>query len=194
MATDNLGTEIISNYIYLYHTDEWLLLPQYPDSISDKMNSTFSQQNPLSRTAPVYAYSYSGPREVNVSLDLHRDMINLENIKASNMKVNVVEGEDYVDTLVRKIQAIAVPKYDATNKSIQPPMVALRFGNDIFIKGIVNGGVSVEYKKPIVDNNKYQNVTLNFNVYEITPYEAETIQEQGSFRGVTQQFKNGIYK
>lgn len=185
--------DLVDNYIYLYHTDEWLLLPQYPDSIQDKLGSTFSQQNALSRTAPIYAYSYSGPREVQVSLDLHRDMINNENIKASNMKVNVVDGEDYVDTLIRRIQAIALPKFDAANQTIVPPMVAVRFGKDIFIKGIVNGGISIEYMKPILDNNKFQRVTLNFSVFETTPYEAESVAELGSFRGITRQFKDGIY-
>jgi hypothetical protein len=33
---------IISNYIYLFHTDEYLLLPQYPDSIQDRLNSQFA--------------------------------------------------------------------------------------------------------------------------------------------------------
>lgn len=185
---------IIDNYIYLYHTDEFLLLPQYPDSISDKLTSTFASQNVLSRTAPIYAYSNSGPREVNVSLDLHRDMINNENIKASNMKVNLVEGEDYIDTLIKRLQAIALPKYSASKKAINPPMVALRFGKNIFIKGIVQGGISIEYQKPILSNNKYARVTVNFNVCEVTPYDADTVSQLGSFRGITQQFKDGIYK
>lgn len=185
---------IIDNYIYLYHTGEFLLLPQYPDSISDKLTSTFAQQDALSRTAPIYSYSNSGPREVNISLDLHRDMINNENIKSSNMKVNVVDGEDYVDTLIKRLQAMALPKYSASKKAITPPMVAVRFGKSIFIKGVVNGGVSLEYQKPIMYNNKYSRITLNFNVYEVTPYDADTVVQAGSFRGITQQFKDGIYK
>ena len=185
---------IIDTYIYLYHTDEWLLLPQYPDTVADKLTSTFAQQSALSRTAPIYAYSNSGPREVNISLDLHRDMVNNENIKASNMKVDVVEGEDYVDTLIKRLQAIALPRFNATEKAIEPPMVAVRFGEDIFIKGIVNGGISIEYQKPIMSNNKYSRVTVNFNVYEVTPYDADSVAKLGSFRGITQQFKDGIYK
>lgn len=185
--------KVIDNYIYLYHTDEWLLLPQYPDSISDKLTSTFAQQNALSRTAPIYAYSNSGPREVNVSLELHRDMVNNENIKASNMKVEVLDNEDYVDTLIKRLQAIALPKYDSTKKAITPPMIAIRFGQDIFVKGVVNGGISIEYQKPILYNNKYAKAVVSFNVYEVTPYDADSVSELGSFRGITQQFKDGIY-
>ena len=185
---------IISNYIYLFHTDEYLLLPQYPDSTQDRLNSQFAQQNALSRTAPIYAYSYSGPRNVQVSLDLHRDMINTENIKASNMRVAVEDGEDYVDTIIKRIQAIALPRFDASKKAVVPPMVAVRFGNEIFIKGIVNGGVSIEFMKPILDNDKYSHITLNFNVYETTPFDADSVSQLGSFRGITRQFKSGVYK
>ena len=28
---------LITNYLYLYHLDEWLLLPEYPDSVSDSL-------------------------------------------------------------------------------------------------------------------------------------------------------------
>ena len=183
--------DLIDNYIYLFHTDEWLLLPQFPDSISDKLQSTFASQNALSRTAPVFAYSNSGPRSINVNLKLHRDMIQEMNVNASNMKVEV--GDDYIDTLIKKIQAIALPKYVAASKTVVPPMVALRFGEDIFIKGIVQGGVSVEYQAPILSNNKYAIIDINFQIYEVAPFDAESVSQLGSFRGLTRQFKNGIY-
>lgn len=185
--------ELIDNYIYLFHTDEWVLLPQYPDSIADTMGSTFAQTQVLSRTAPIFSYSYSGPRSVQVDLDLHRDMFNQVNMEgASNMRVEV--GEDYVDTIIKKIQAVALPSYNSSQKLINPPIVAVRFGKDVFIKGIVNSAVSVEFQKPILDNDKYAKVTLHFTVYETTPYDAESVSRLGSFRGITSQFKNGIYK
>jgi hypothetical protein len=112
-------------------------------------------------------------------------MINTENIKASNMRVAVEDGEDYVDTIIKRIQAIALPRFDASKKAVVPPMVAVRFGNEIFIKGIVNGGVSIEFMKPILDNDKYSHITLNFNVYETTPFDADSVSQLGSFRGIT---------
>ena len=185
--------ELIDNYIYLFHTDEWVLLPQYPDSIADTMGSTFAQTQVLSRTAPIFSYSYSGPRSVQVDLDLHRDMFNQVNMEgASNLKVEV--GDDYVDTIIKKIQAVALPSYNSSQKLINPPIVAVRFGKDVFVKGIVNSAVSVEFQKPILDNDKYAKVTLHFTVYETTPYDAESVSRLGSFRGITSQFKNGIYK
>lgn len=178
----------ITNVLYLYHTDEWLLLPEWPDSIMDKMGSNFQQTNALSRTAPVFTYAHSGPREVQVQLHLHRDMVDDMNIDFA--KWGLEDGEDFVESLIRKLQAIALPKYNAINKSIVPPMIAIKFGKDIFIKGVVNSGVSIEYQKPILVDNRYSQVTLNFTVYEVEPYDAVSVSKEGSFRGITQTFRD----
>lgn len=183
---------LIDNYIYLFHTDEFVLIPTYPDSIQDSMRSSFSETNALSRSAPVFSYSNSGPRRVQVSLNLHRDMMEAMNYNTSNLVIEDLD-DDYVDTLIKKLQSIALPKYSVTSKSVQPPMVAIRFGNEIFIKGVVNDTINVTYEKPILENNKYAQVTISFTVSEIDPYDAESVQEQGSFRGLTRSFKNGIY-
>lgn len=183
---------LIDNYIYLFHTDEFVLIPTYPDSIQDRMQSRFSETNALSRSAPVFSYSYSGPRMVQISLNLHRDMMEAINYNSSNMIIEDLD-DDYVDTLIKKLQSIALPKYSVTSKSVMPPMIAVRFGNEIFIKGVVNDTIAVTYEKPILDNNKYAQVTISFTVSEVDPYDAESVQEQGSFRGLTRAFKNGIY-
>lgn len=184
--------QLINNYIYLYHTDTWLVLPEYPDSVSDKMNSTFGQQNALSRTAPVFAYSNSGPRQVQINLHLHRDMLEDVNVDVSNLRLEI--DEDYVDALIRNLQAIALPSYSTAKKMVNPPMIAVKLGEEIFVKGVVIGGVSIEYQKPIMVGNRYAQCTLNFEVYEVDPFDAESVGQLGSFRGITSQFKNGIYK
>lgn len=184
------SSTLISNFIYLYHTDEYLILPEYPDSISDKMGSTFSQTNALSRTAPVFAYSNSGPRTVNFQITLHRDMMYDVNTEISNVELE--PDEDYVDVLVRKLQEIALPVYSATNRMVTPPMIAVRLGKELFVKGVVIGGVSIDYNKPILEDDRYANVVLSFNIYEVDPYDAQTVGQLGSFRGITQQFKDRI--
>ena len=184
----SVNSPTITNVIYLYHTDEWLLLPEYPDSIMDKMNSNFAQTNALSRTAPVFTYSNSGPREVQVQLHLHRDMVQDLNIDFANW--NLEDGEDFVESLIRKLQAIALPRYNADSKSVVPPMIAVKFGKDIFIKGVVIGGVSIEYQKPILDDDRYAQVVLNFTVYEVEPYDAVSVAKEGSFRGITKTFRD----
>lgn len=181
------------NYIYISHLGldgEYLILPSYPDSIQDSMNSTFQQQSALSRSAPIFTYSNSGPRSIQISLSLHRDMMDDVNLKASN--ITLEDGEDYVDTLIKKLQSIALPKYNIVNKAVEPPLVAIRLGNEIFIKGIVNGGVTVTYNKPILSNNKYALVQISFTVYETDPYDATSVAKNGGFRGITRTMKNGM--
>lgn len=185
-----LQDKLIDNYIYLYHTDTWLLIPVYPDQIADSMTTTFQQTNALSRSAPVFTFSNAGPRKVQISLALHRDLMDGLNYGKSNLKLEI--GEDYIDSLIRHLQSISLPKYQATSKSVVPPMIAVRFGEEVFVKGVV-GDLTVTYVKPILDNGKYASVTVAFTVSEVDPYDAESVSQLGSFRGLTRTFKNGIY-
>ena len=172
----------INSYVYLHHTDKFVVLPVIPESIQDQMTSTFSTTNPLARSAPIFAYSNSGPRTMQISLTLHREMMTQVNLGVSNLNVEI--GDDYVDTIIKELQSIAVPKYAANNKMVNPPMVSLRIGNEIFIKGVVSGNVGVEYKLPILENDKYAQVVISFPISEVDPYDATTIAQQGSFRGL----------
>ena len=189
----------LNAWIYFYHLDKFCILPDYPETIQDSMRSEFTETNALARTAPVFSYQHSGPRTVTVSLKLHRDMMRDLNKGVSNLKDNVVDfsGEDYVDTLIRYLQAIALPKYNAysaNSKAVVPPMVAVRFGNNIFIKGVVSSGIQVNYSKPILIDDKYAVAEVSFTVSEVDPYDAEKVVEMGSFRGITKSFKDGIFK
>jgi len=190
---------LIPNYIYFYHLDKFCVLPLYPESINDNMSTSFTPTNALSRSAPVFTFSNSGPRTVQINIDLHRDMMNDVNTNVSNIKPNVVDfkTDDYVDVLINYLQAAALPKYNIYNngaKAVEPPMVAIRFGNEVFIKGVVNSGIQVTYKKPILANNKYAQVNISFTVYETDPYDAPTVVKEGSFRGAAGTFKSGIYR
>lgn len=189
----------INAYIYLYHLDKFCILPDYPETITDDMPSTFKDTNALARTAPVFSYSYSGPRTVQISLKMHRDMMNDLNRDVSNLKDNVVDfsGNDYIDILVKYLQAAALPRYNeysGNSKVVEPPMVGIRFGNSIFIKGVITTGINVVYTKPILIDDKYACVDVSFTIAEVDPYDADTVAAQGSFRGLTRTFKNGIYK
>lgn len=155
------------------------------------MDSSFATENVLGRSAPVYTYSNSGPRSVQISLKLHRDIMDDINEGYSNSELQGT-GEDYVDNLIRALQAIALPKYNLNNKHVEPPLVAVRIENQLFIKGIVNGGVTVTYQKPILYNGKYAIVSINFTIAEVDPYDATTVYKNGSFRGVVRTLKKGM--
>ena len=183
---------MIENYIYLYHTNTWIIIPTYPESITDSMNVDFSSTTPLARSAPIYSFRSSGPRSIQVALSLHRDLMNQVNYKNSN--VNLQLDDDYVDTLVNEIQAIALPEYRASSKMVDPPLIAIRFGNDIYCKGVVTGSVSVTKSLPILRNNKYSVVGINFNVSEVDPYDASTVMKMGSLRGLNTTLERNLWK
>ena len=184
---------LTNNYIYISHLDEgfrYWRLPSDPDSITDTMSSTYAQTNALGRSAPVFTYTNSGPRSVQINLVLHRDA--MDDVNMDNFSTSFKDGEDYVDNLIRALQSISLPKYTLTNNIVEPPIVALRFGNEIFIRGIVDSAIGLTYEKPILANDKYARVSLNFTVYEIDPYDAPTVFKNGSFRGLVATMKKGM--
>lgn len=191
-SINNFQENLIENYIYLYHLEKFVIIPTYPESITDSLGSTFAENTPLSRSAPIFSYSKSGPRSMQITLSLHRDMMQMINYNKSTIKVEL--GDDYVDTLIKELQAIALPSYKDAAKMVNPPSVAVRFGNDIFIKGIVNGGITVTYKLPLLDNSKYAMVEIVFTVTETDPYDAETVALSGSFRGLDKTLEKRLYR
>lgn len=173
------------NYIYFYHLDQFIMLPLYADSVQDSMSAQFEQSTPLSRSAPIYSYKSSGPRTVQVGFDLHRDLMTDINYGKSNVPVGSPPlNDDYVDVLIKYLQAAVLPVYQATNKMVNPPIVAMRLGRDIFIKGVINGAVGLTYKFPILRNGKYALVSLSFGIEEVEPYDAWDAVNQGSYRGL----------
>ena len=179
-------------YLYISHLDEeyqYWMLPGYPEEITDSMESSFGSTSALGRSAPVYTYSSSGPRTIQINLEFHRDMFEeINNFRGKPFK----DGDDMVEQFIKAIQAIAVPKYNLSNKAIEPPLVAIRLGTEVFIKGIVSGGVRVTYKKPILVNEKYAIVGISFTVSEVDPYDSTTVFKNGSFRGLTATLRQGM--
>ena len=193
MAKKSFTSVLDDNYIYISHLDEkfqFWKLPTWPDTVSDSMQSNFASTNALGRTAPVYTFSNSGPRTVQISIPLHRDIMDDVNIGISNVFLG--EGEDYVDNLLKALQSIALPKYNLQNKAVEPPLVAIRLSNEIFIKGVVSGAIGLTYSKPILSNGKYARVDLSITVSEVDPYDATSVFKNGGFRGVVQSLKKGM--
>lgn len=187
---------MIDNWIYFGHLNQYAILPSYPEQISDSMSSTFAEETALSRSAPVYTYSHSGPRRISVEFDLHRDMMDAVNVDVSTLNVLPI-GDDYIDTLIRYLQACSVPKYSVYSsgaKAVEPPWVAIKFGETVFIKGVITNDISVVWKKPILSDNKYAMASISFNVAELDPYDAVSISQKGSFRGLTRTMQKGIKK
>ena len=186
----------LNSYVYLFHLGDggtFIALPTIPESVNDNMESTFMPTSPLSRSAPIYSYSHSGPRTVQINLKLHRDLMEEINRNYSNTPIENAD-DDYIDTMIKQLQAISVPKYVASSKMVNPPMVAVKLGEQIFVKGVVNGSVAVTYQLPLLKNDKYAVVNVSFTVSESDPYDAETISQDGSFRGLSKTLERNLYR
>ncbi len=196
MATKQF--DLIQNYIYIYQLDKYCIIPSYPEQLTDTLGSTFAQTNALARTAPIYSYSYSGPRTVQITLQLHRDMLNDVNRTNLDFSDKVIAlDDDYVDTLIKYLQAMALPSYKAqevSSKTVNPPLVAIRFGNTLFVKGIVSGDVQVTWSGGLTRNNKYQEANVTFRVLETDPQDADSIAKWGSFRGLETALTKGLHR
>lgn len=191
MAQNDIFSRILPDcYLYISHLDEefkYWQLPGYPEEVTDQMESSFQANTALGRSAPVYTFSSSGPRSIQISLNFHRDMF-------EEMPSNVIprDGEDKAESFIHALQAIAVPKYNLSNKAIEPPLVAVRLGREVFIKGVVTSGISITYGKPILINEKYATMKVSFTVSEVDPYDSTTVFKNGSFRGLTATLRHGM--
>ena len=185
-------------YLYISHLDEayqYWMLPGYPDEITDQMNSSFQETTALGRSAPVYTFSNAGPRSIQINLNFHRDMFEEINdfLHRSGAKAAKFDnGDALAENFIHALQAIAVPKYNLTNKAIEPPLVAIRLGREVFIKGVITSGISVTYGKPILVDEKYATVKISFTVSEVDPYDSTTVFKNGSFRGLTATLREGL--
>lgn len=195
MASNSVIGRILPDcYLYISHLDEefqYWQLPGYPDEVTDTMTSRFQENTALGRSAPVYTFSSSGPRSININLEFHRDMFEEINMASGNGRF--ANGDDMAEQFIHALQAIAVPKYNLSNKAIEPPLVAIRLGREVFIKGVVTSAITVTYKKPILTNEKYAVVAVSFTVSEVDPYDATTIFKNGSFRGLTATMRAGMH-
>lgn len=180
-------------YIYISHLDlpeqaKYWQLPGYPDEVTDNMPSEFAASTALGRSAPVYTFSNAGPRSIQLTLNFHRDMF-------EEMASNVTprDGEDKAESFIHALQAIAVPKYNLSNKAIEPPLVAVRLGREVFIKGVVTSGINVTFGKPILVNEKYATMKVSFTISEVDPYDSTTVFQNGSFRGLVATMREGMH-
>jgi hypothetical protein len=192
-AGSNGRVKLIENYLYLYHTDTLVVLPTYPETIADSMAVNFSPTTPLSRSAPIYSYINSGPRSFQISLPLHRELLwDVNRESASINPDGQLASDDYINTVIKQIQSAALPKYSAGEKQLNPPIVAVKFGSDIFCKGVITGAVTATYSGPVLRNDRYSMVTLDFTISETDPYDAVSVANLGSFRGENEWMRNRL--
>ena len=156
------------NYIIFHHTGKSYVIPVDPDSITDNHTASFATNFPLSRSAPIYSYQNSGPRTVQVAFTLHRDLCQQFNPNSTDM----------VEELITNLEGLILPDYESANKVVNPPIVSMKIRDEIYIKGVVTGGIGKQFNLPILNYNgqdKYALVNLNFSISEIEPQTASIL-------------------
>ena len=170
------------NYLYFYHTDTLVLIPYWPLNIQDSQGASWSPTSILGRSAPIQSYSTGQARSVGVQLKFHREMLKQTNMR--HLKTDRIDnfyGEDYVDYVINMLYGCVLPNYSSSAKLVDPPIVAARFGNQTYIKGIISS-VRVGYSGSILRDKKYSEVEISLDITEINPYDAVTAMGVGSFR------------
>ena len=126
-----------------------LHIPCYPKSISDSLTNNYSSESLFTSTEPYLVYSNSGPRTVNVSFQLHREM-------------RGIDHDDYIDTIINTLQASCYPINDGS----MAVEAILRVANEIYIRGVITGGIQFSYSPPIIDG-KYNVIDFSFTIQEV---------------------------
>lgn len=125
-----------------------LNMPCYPTSINDSLSADYSSQTVPYRTEPYINYSNSGPRTVSVAFNLHREMTNSD-------------GSD-IDNIINVIQAASYPTVGDSNAIHS----TLQVGKQVYISGIITGGITTSYSGPIIDG-KYNVYDISFTITEV---------------------------
>ena len=123
------------------------VFPCYPESYSDSHQASFGSQTPLGRSEPFQIYQNSGPRTVNVSFRMDREMTHTTPI-----------GE-----IVGIVQAACYP---VSQNATITPRCTLVLGANCSITGVISN-VSTNWSDTIIAN-QYMIVTLDFSVTECT--------------------------
>lgn len=176
--------DLIENYIYLYHLNQYIILPDYPEELNDQQAPKWTPSSPLLSTAPIQSYSGNDARRLSCKTTWHRDMMN--DINATNYSsvipaVGFSSDEDYVDKAIKQLLAAQLPVYNQAQMAVRPPVVAMRLGKEIYIKGVLTN-CGITYRKPILRNNKYALIDVAIEIIETEPYDAEMILDYGSYR------------
>jgi LysM repeat protein len=123
------------------------VFPCFPETYSDTHSANFTNQTPMGRSEPFQIYQNSGPRTVNVSFRMDREMTHTTDI-----------GD-----IVGIVQSACYP---LGNEATIVPRVTLVIGNNCSITGVIPS-VSTNWSDTIIED-LYMVVTLDFSVVECT--------------------------
>lgn len=144
-------------FITLYSSIEQISMeiPAYPEDISDGYKANYTQMpDMLYQYEPWQIYQSSGPRAVNFTFDLHRDMWTGDH----------TDGQ--ANQLIRFCEANCFADYEGS--AVHAPTVSLYINGSNFITGVMDS-CSVDWYGPILTDGFYAAFKLVFNIVEVSP-------------------------
>lgn len=196
--------ERIPAYIYIYHMKLEFNLPVLPDSIQDSMPISFNSEPILARSSPQITFSSAGPRTQQVTLRLHRHLFCLENqhistttgkycvrsMDPSTGKIIEVQAVDAADLFIDALTTLSLPKYTDATKSIVPPSLLLRLGNESCIRGVPSG-FTKSASGVWLNSGKLADISISFTITEVEPFSAQYTAKTGTLRSISTTLQRG---
>lgn len=153
--------------LYSSLTDESVDFPVYPEEYEDGYTANYeTMPDMLYQYEPWYTYKSSGPRTINLTFKMHRDMWTGDH------------RDGKCNSLIRFCQANCFPAYNGA--SVNTPIVALYIAGKPYIRGILteekhtySGPLGLDKFPLAVD------LTLTFTEISVTPLNFETVRKKG---------------
>lgn len=126
-----------------------LEMPCYPEQVQDGTSANYSEETPLGRSEPFMVYTHTSKRSIPFTFVMHREMTG---------------NEAEIERIVRYIESGVYPNYSGSVAAVK---TTVKIGNQISITGVMTSEQTV-WSGPIDKNGKYNQVTVNFTIDEVT--------------------------
>jgi len=140
--------------LYSSLTDDSVDIPVYPEEISDGAKASYTTMpDLLYQYEPWYAYTGSGPRSVEYSFHMHRDMWTGDH------------RDGNANALIRFAESCCYAEYNGS--AVNTTLVTLYINGDATITGIMTDE-NVRWSGPIGLDGWYLEFTLSFTITEVS--------------------------
>jgi hypothetical protein len=165
-----------SLYLYNINTEEWVIIPVIPDSLSASYSANFQPVTTHGLIRPVRYYTGGSEKSVSFTIKMHEDL----QYKYSNTK-----SDEYANTkgnlyaLVDVIKRLSEPpNTDHDSQVLLPPKVYFQLGNQFAGTGHID--TSVSFSVPF-RNGRYimADISFTFVFHEIFRLNELTVKTTG---------------
>lgn len=154
-----------SLYLYNVNTEEWVIIPVIPDSLSASYSANFQSVTTHGLIRPVRYYTGGSEKSVSFAIKIHEDL----QYKYSNKLDEYVNAGNNLYALIDVIKRLSEPTEPNTDYEKQvllPPKVYFQLGNQFAGTGHID--TSVSFSVPF-RNGRYimADISFTFTFHEI---------------------------